>query len=213
MRNWFSARALALLASFLLALPAAAQRAPQLGREYREVKPVQATSAPEKIEVIEFFWYGCPHCNALEPALQAWIGKQADDVVIRKVPAGFRNWRVHQQMFYALEAMDKVDALHAKIFRAIHVNRNPLANFDQQADFVAANGVDRKAFAANYKSFTVATQMQRANKLVEAYGLDGVPAFAVNGKYFTAPAMAGGNVRVLEVLDYLIERERKAAAR
>ena len=194
-----------------LSLPLALRAQPRSGSDFREVRPAQQTEAGGKLEVLEFFWYGCPHCNAFEPALHAWAKTLPADVVLRKVHVGLGpSWVAHQQLFYALEAMDKAAALNDKIFHAIHVEKNPLNKPDSMADLLAKNGVERKQFLDTYESFAVRTRMRKANALAEGYRLDGVPALAVNGKWFTSPSMAGGNAQVLRVIDHLLETERKA---
>ena len=183
---------------------------PEDGVEYKVVKPVQPTDAgAKKIEVVEFFWYGCPHCNTLEPMLKEWAKALPADVTLRKVHVPFREVR-HQQLYYALEVMGKADEMNDKVFAAIHQERNPLNTPERIADFVAKHGIDRQKFLETYGSFTVRTRMSRANQLADGYKIDGVPALGVNGKYLTAPSMAGSNGAALQVVDKLIERERKA---
>lgn len=202
----FVALSAALPASALLAQA----RAPQEGMEFRAVNPPQSTETPGKIEVLEFFWYGCPHCNALEQPLKEWLARQGSDVAFRKVHVGLGpSWVAHQQLFYALEAMGKAGELNERVFAAIHVDQNPLDRPERMADFVTRYGVDRKQFLETFESFAVKTRMRKAASMAEAYRLDGVPALAVNGRWFTSPAMAGGN-QVFRVLDALVERERKA---
>ncbi len=194
-----------------LALPAARAQAPQAGRDYRPVNPPQQTESAGKLEVLEFFWYGCPHCNSFEPVLKSWVKSQPADVSFRKMHVGLvPSWVPHQQLFYALDALGKTDALNEAVFRAIHVQRNPLNKPEAMADFVAGHGVDRKQFLDAYNSFGVRTKMRRAVQQSAAYGLEGVPALAVNGKWFTAPSMAGGNAQALKVVEFLLDRERKA---
>lgn len=197
----------ALTGGRLLAQP----KAPDEGTAYRAVKPPQSTEVPGKIEVVEFFWYGCPHCNALEPALKDWVAKLPSDVAFRKVHVGLGpSWVAHQQLFYALDALGKAGEMNERVFNAIHVDRNPLDKPDRMAEFLGKFGIDRKQFLDAYESFSVRTKMRKAQTMAEAYQLDGVPAMGVNGKWFTSPSMAGGNAQVLRVLDLLIERERKA---
>jgi thiol:disulfide interchange protein DsbA len=197
-------------AAMALAPFAAQAQAPRQGQDYRLVRPVQQTDAPAgKIEVLEFFWYGCPHCNTLEPLLKSWTAKLPDDVVFRKlhVPFGDRN---HQQLFFTLEAMGKAAEVNDAIFRAIHVERNRMDTVDLMAAMLAKHGIDDKQFRDTFKSFAVRTKMRRAAQITDAYGVDGVPAMAVNGKYYTAPSMAGSNGAALAVIDHLVELERKA---
>jgi protein dithiol oxidoreductase (disulfide-forming) len=198
------------------AAPAPAPAAPASrfteGVEFRAVKPAQPTDVPGKIEVVEFFWYGCPHCFQFEPSLDEWASRLPADVAFRKVHVGLGpSWVPHQQMYYALDALGKAtQPVNAAVFKAIHVERMSLDKPDKMADFVAKLGVDRKQFLDAYDSFAVKTKMRRAQALAEAYRLDGVPALEVNGRWYTAPSTAGGNAQVLQVLDYLIARERGA---
>ncbi|MCL4743986.1 MAG: thiol:disulfide interchange protein DsbA/DsbL [Burkholderiaceae bacterium] len=189
---------------------ARAQPAPREGTEFRAVKPEQSTESQAKIEVLEFFWYGCPHCNSLEPAIRDWAKRLPGDVSFRKVHVGLGpSWVAHQQLFYTLESMNKDAELGDAIFAAIHNDRQPLNKPDDMADFVAKRGVDRKQFLDTWASFTVRTRVRKATAMAQSYGVDGVPAMAVNGRWYTAPSMAGGNTQALRVIDYLIERERK----
>ncbi|HVL57382.1 MAG TPA: thiol:disulfide interchange protein DsbA/DsbL [Burkholderiaceae bacterium] len=197
------------LAAASIALPAAAQPKPE-DASYRAVNPPQPTEAgPGKVEVVEFFWYGCPHCYTLEPVLRDWASKLPPDVTLRKVHVPFREVR-HQQLYYTLEVMGKADELNDKVFNAIHQERNPLNTPERMADFVSKHGIDRQKFLDTYGSFTVRTRMSRANQLADGYKIDGVPALGVNGKYLTAPSMAGSNLAALQVVDKLVARERKA---
>lgn len=193
-------------------LPAVfAQNAPRAGAEYRVVQPVQPTDSPGKLEVLEFFWYGCPHCNAFEPAVKEWVKRLPADVVFKKVHVALGpSWAPHQQLYYTLDALGKSAALDDKVFAALHVEQVSLDKPERMADFVAKHGVDRKAFLDTYASFAVQTKMRKATQQAQAWGLDGVPALGVNGKYFTAPSMARGNAQALQVVDHLLELERKA---
>ncbi|HPU50439.1 MAG TPA: thiol:disulfide interchange protein DsbA/DsbL [Burkholderiaceae bacterium] len=196
----------------LLALsPARAQGLPKEGVEYRVVQPTQPTDSGGKLEVLEFFWYGCPHCFSLEPTLREWSRKLPADVSFRKVHVALGPaWEPHQQLYYTLEALGKNATLDEKVFTAIHVDRVSLDKPDRMADFLARQGVDRKAFLDTYESFAVRTRKQKAMQQARAWGLDGVPGLAVNGKYFTSPSMARGNAQALQVVEYLLDLERKA---
>ncbi len=198
-----------LLAGAALVRPALAQPAPTEGTDYKLVRPEVPTDTAPKIEVIEFFWYGCPHCNAFEPSIREWSAKLPSDVAFRKVHVNFQEVR-HQQLWATLEAMGKAAEMNERIFHAIHVDRNRLDTPDRIADFMAKQGIDRKQFLDTFESFSVKTRMRKATSLQEAYKVDGVPALGVNGKYYTAPSMAGGNAQALRVVDFLVDRERKA---
>jgi thiol:disulfide interchange protein DsbA len=192
---------------------AQAQVGPVEGRHYVRLGRPVPVAASGKIEVVEFFWYGCPSCNAFEPLLETWIKRLPPDVAFRRVPVAFRQepFTAHQKIFFALEAMGQVDAMQRKVFYAIHNDR---ARLDKPADiaaFMARNGVDGEKFMALYNSFSVQTKTAQARKLAEAYQIDGVPALGVQGRFYTSGAMAGDLPRALAVADHLIQLARKNA--
>ena len=179
--------------------------------EYRTLDkriPVEAPAG--KIEVIEFFWYSCPHCNAFEPKLVSWIKKLPADVSMRRVPVAFRDDFVPQQrLYYTLEAMGKLDELHGKVFNTIHVDKQMI---DKEASILAwaeKNGLDRAKFIEIYNSFTVQTKARRATQLQDAYKVEGVPAIGIAGRFYTDGTMAGNMDRALQVTDYLVSELRK----
>jgi len=213
-RREFSAGAACVLATAALGLPhlAWAQKKPEDGTDYRLLDKRVAVEAPAgKIEVVEFFWYSCPHCNAFEPRLEAWSKKLPADVVLRRVPVAFRDDFVPQQrLFYALEAMGKLPELHAKVFHAIHTEKQRI---DQEATilaWVAKNGVDQAKFQESYNSFSVSTKARRAAQLQDAYKVEGVPALGIAGRYYTDGTMAGNMDRALQVTDFLVADARKS---
>ncbi|MGO4332541.1 thiol:disulfide interchange protein DsbA/DsbL [Cupriavidus sp. 2TAF22] len=192
---------------FLMNAPAQAA-APTAGKEYQVLKAPQPVTQG-KIEVTEFFWYGCPHCFDFEPELEAWVSKQGKDVVFKRVPVAFRDDLLpHTKIFYALEAMGKLDAMHGKVFSAIHVDRKRMLDPNEIADFMAKNGIDRKAFLDAYNSFSVTTNTQRANKIADAYKIDGVPTVVVQGKYVTSPSVAGTKAAAIQTMDFLVGQVR-----
>ena len=194
-----------------LAQGSAGTQSPREGRDYRVINPPQPVDVPAgKIEVLEFFWYGCPHCYSLEPMLKDWVAKLPADVVFQRVHVPFGDKR-HQQLFYTLQAMGKADELGDVVFRAIHVDHDRMDTPEKIIGVLSKHGVDPKQFKDTWDSFSVRTRMRRAAQLVDAYRVEGVPAMAVDGKYYTAPSMVGSNAGVLRVLDQLIEIERKAA--
>ena len=174
--------------------------------------PVIPTQTGGKIEVIEFFWYGCPHCNVLEPLLEAWTKKLGGDVSIRYVPVYFQEgaWKDHARLYYALEALGVEKQLRRKVFDALHVEQAKLETNAQIVTWAGKNGIEAKKITEALSSFGVTSQVSRAGQLTTQYGLEGVPMLAVNGKFLTSPAMAKGNDAVLKVLDVLIYRERRA---
>ncbi len=211
-RREFSLGTAAALAASGLALPAHAQKKPEDGAEYITLdKRVPVEAAQGKIEVIEFFWYSCPHCNAFEPKLEAWIKKIPADVVVKRVPVAFRDSFVPQQrLFYTLEALGKLDELHRKVFTTIHAERQPLDKEDQILDWAAKQGLDKAKFQELYNSFSVSTKARRATQLMDAFKVQGVPAMGIAGRYYTDGTMAGTMDRALQVTDYLIGEARKS---
>lgn len=189
-------------------LPAQAQaQAKQFaaGEDYGVVEPRAPVEAPAgKIEVVEFFWYNCPHCNSFEPALDAWSRKLPKDIALRRVPVAFRDDFVPQQrLYYALDAMGLVDTLHAKVFAAIHLERRDLSKAPAILDWVAAQGVDRAKFSEQFNSFSVASKATKATQLQNAYKVEGVPALGVAGRFYTDGSLAKGMERALKVVESL----------
>lgn len=183
---------------------------PEAGADYLVLDKKAAVEAPAgKVEVVEFFWYNCSHCNAFEPTLEAWIKRAPKDVVVRRVPVGFRDEFVPQQrLFYTLEAMDLVDKLHGKVFAAIHVEKLQLSKADSIADWVAKQGVDKAKFLEQYNSFAVATKASKATQLQNVYKVEGVPAMGVAGRFYTDGTLGKNMPRVLQVVDHLIAEVR-----
>ncbi len=177
-------------------------------------QPVPSGAPSGKIDVIEFFWYGCPHCNDFEPTLDAWQKTLPADVAFRRVPIAFSEepFTAHQRIYYALESMGLVDKMHRKVFYAIHHERMRLAKPDEIAAFMAKNGVDGAKFLEAYNSFSVQTKAAQARQLAQAYKVDAVPAMGVQGRYYLTGTMAGGNERMPAVVDALVQRIRKGAA-
>jgi thiol:disulfide interchange protein DsbA len=182
-------------------------------RDYRDVKPAQPVDTGNKIEVLEFFQYSCPHCASFDPELEAWRRKMPADAQYRRLPVAFNAATAnHTKIYYTLQQLNKVDELHRRVFAAYHVQRKRLLDPNEIADFMAANGIDRKVWLDNFNSFGVATQTNRAAQVWVAYKLDGTPAVAIDGKWMTAPSMVGTREGTLPVMDYLIERARKERA-
>ena len=195
-----------------LSTPARAQApAPRAGTDFLVLdKPAPVEAPAGKVEVVEFFWYSCPHCNTFEPALDEWIKKAPKDVAVRRVPIAFRaDFEPQQRLFYVLEAMNKVDELHKKVFYAIHVEKQMLNTPDLIAAWAEKQGLNKAKFLETYNSFSVATKARKATQLQDAYKIDGVPALGVAGRYFTSGSMAQTMARALLVTDYLIAQVRK----
>lgn len=200
--------ALALAASTFL-MPAAHA---QSGQPYLELNPPMPSDTPGKIEVLEFFAYTCPHCAAMEPMLEEWEKKAPQDVQLKRVPIAFNaSMQPLQQMFYALAATNRMD-LHPKVFLAIHNEKKRL--FDKKAlvQWAADQGVDKTQFESVFDSFSVQSQVQRANQLAQAYRVEGTPSLSVGGKYLTSPVMAGNSYAgAIQEVDKLIPMVRNAA--
>lgn len=213
-RREFSAATAAVLGATALGWPGLvlAQRRPEEGKDFRVLDKRAPVEAPAgKIEVVEFFWYSCPHCNAFEPRLTAWLKNLPADVSFRRVPVAFRDDFVPQQrLFYTLEAMGRVDDLHAKVFHEIHQNRQPTNREDLILAFVEKNGVDKAKFQELYNSFAVSTKARRARQLQDQYQVDGVPAMGVAGRWYTDGTLAGNMERVLQTVEHLVAEARKA---
>lgn len=196
-----------------LGLPSvvSAQGGPIEGTHYVKLSQRAPTSAPAgKIEVVEFFWYGCPHCNHFEPYLAAWMSKLPADVAFRRVPVAFREnpFGIHQRMYFAVEAMGLVSTLHPKLFRAMHVDQLKLDKPELIQDFVAKQGVDAAKFMALMDSFGVKTKANQARALADAYKIDGVPALGIAGQFFTNVGLNGNEKNALATVDFLINRAR-----
>jgi thiol:disulfide interchange protein DsbA len=202
-----------LSAAALLLWPSARAQSPVEpveGREFTKVTPPQPPVAPGKIEVLEFFSYACPHCNAFEPTIAAWAKTLPADVALRRVPVPFlMNYDNFQHAYYALETLGAVDVVQMKIFRAIHVDRLRLEKAEDIAAFVGKNGVDADKFLSAFKSFSVATSVARAKKMTADYKVESVPLLAVAGRYLTSPSLANGGPQALAVVDALVQRTRK----
>lgn len=215
-RREFSLNTASAVAASALALPVATPALAQVrqfkeGKDFKRLdKPVPPDAPAGKVDVIEFFWYSCPHCNAFESTFDAWSKAASKDLSIRRVPVAFNASFVPQQkLYYALEGMGKLDALHAKVFRAIHVEKQKLAKDDEIFAWIAQQGVDAAKFKEIYTSFTVSNQVRRASQLQDAYGVEGVPSMGVAGKYYTDGTMAGSMTNVLQVVEYLAAAARK----
>jgi thiol:disulfide interchange protein DsbA len=189
------------------------------GKHYRTLAQRLPTSVPAgKIELVEFFWYGCPHCNAFEPVLSAWVRKLPADVVFRRVHVAFRPaFEPQQRLAATLESLGIIEQYQAKIFHAIHAQGIKLDRPEQIIEFMASQGVDKAKFVEMYGSFGVQSKVRQGKQLAEAFKVDGVPALGINGRFYTSPSMAGGEDRpeseghtaVLALTDQLLQRIRK----
>jgi thiol:disulfide interchange protein DsbA len=184
---------------------------PEDGSDYISLDKRLPVEAPAgKIEVIEFFWYDCPHCNAFEPKLQEWLRKLPKDVFFKRVPVAFRDDFVPQQrLYYTLEAMGKLDELHTKVFYAHHVEHKTVNTEATIAAWIATQGVDKAKFLELYNSFSVSTKARKATQLMQSFKVEGVPALGIAGRYYTDGSLAQSMERALLVTDYLLAEVRK----
>jgi thiol:disulfide interchange protein DsbA len=198
--------------SLLLATGTARAQAPVEGRDYLLIQPPQTPANPAKIEVLEFFTYACPHCDAFEPMVGPWSRTLPGDVQFRRVPVSFLfNAENFQRTYYALESLGLVEQMQSKVFAAVHVERQRLDKPEDIAALVAKNGGDATKFLAAFKSFSVATSVSKAKKLQADYKIESVPMLAINGRYLTSPSQANGAPQSLAVADALIDKVRRKA--
>jgi thiol:disulfide interchange protein DsbA len=196
-----------------LGLPGAAfaqAGAPVEGKDYNKLKTAINLPKTGKVEVIEFFWYGCPHCYAFEPTIEPWIAKLPADVHFRRVPVQFDALKeIHQQVFYTWEVLGLVEQMHAKTFARFHAARKPINNESDMLAFAQENGLDVPKVKQAWESFSVQTKMRQAKQLSEDYGVDGVPMIGIHGRYTTSPSM-GGMKECLATTDALVNTLRKS---
>ena len=210
----FSAAALAAASGLTLPMGAHGQTAAfKEGADYLTLdKPALVDVPAGQIEVVEFFWYSCPHCNSFEPQLSVWSKKQGKDVILKRTPIAFRpDFEPQQRLYYVLEAMGKVDELHKKVFYAVHVEKQALNTLESIASWAEKQGLDKAKFTESYNSFSVSTKTRKATQLQNAFQVDGVPALGIAGRYYTSGSMAKSMERALQVADYLVGRARSKA--
>ena len=187
-------------------------KAPQEGTDYLTLDKAAPTEAPAgTIEVVEFFWYSCPHCNAFEPQLASWSKKLPKDVAFRRVPVSFRpDFEPQQRLYYVLESMGKVEEMQIKVFKAIHLERQPLTNSEQITAWAEKQGINQAKFVEAYNSFPVVTRVRKATQLQDRYKVQGVPALGIAGRFYTDGTQAGTMERALGVAEHLVGVVRKS---
>jgi protein dithiol oxidoreductase (disulfide-forming) len=193
---------------FLLFAFSALLRAESVG--YETISPAQPTHDPAKVEVIEFFWYGCPHCYDFEPLLNKWKENLPKNVEFIRQPAAFNEtWTKHAKAYYTAEALGVVDKIHADFFEAVQKKGQDLETEEQLVPFFVAHGVKEADFREAYNSFPVDAKIRQAGAMAARYGITGVPAIIINGKYKTNGKIAGSHEKMIEVMNKLIEQESK----
>jgi thiol:disulfide interchange protein DsbA len=193
---------------------------PQAGSQYLVLPSPQPTDTGKQIEVIEFFAYYCPHCYAFEPALEAWVKKQGDNIVFKRVHVP-RDASVlpQQRLFYTLDAMGLLNQYHQKVFDAMHQQHLRLSSDEQVFDWVAQNGIDRAKFIDTYRSFGIQAKLRRASAMMDAYGVDRWPLVVIDGRFITSPSHAGAGApegtteaqqqqAALQVMDFLVTKAK-----
>ncbi len=207
MKNVFGLLVLLLSAPLVLAAGSYKE-----GVEYQALAVPQPTNDPGRIEVLELFWYGCPHCYHLEPEISDWLKHKPDDVVFVRMPAVLGpSWELHARAFYTAELLGVIDKIHGPLFERLHKERKPVRNTGDLKELFKAQGVSEADFDKTYNSFAVITKTNRAKQVRELYGLTGVPTLVVNGKYRVTAKLAGGNKQMLQVVDFLVDQERPGA--
>lgn len=181
------------------------------GVHYEVLSNPQPTADAGKIEVLELFWYGCPHCYHLEPELNAWLEKKPDDVNFVRMPAVLGpSWELHARAYYTAELLGVLDKVHTPLFESLHKARQRHRKQEDIKAFFLEQGVSAEDFDNTFNSFAVITKTNRAKQVRNLYGITGVPMLVVNGKYRTGAQQAGSNSAMLQVVDELVERERQA---
>jgi protein dithiol oxidoreductase (disulfide-forming) len=208
-RRFFSSALLATTA-WLSALPAKAQWAFKAGKDYMVLeRPVPTDVGPGKVELLEFFWYSCPHCNKFEPTFAQWVKDAPKDVTVRRVPVAFRDdFAPQQRLFYTLEAMDLLGSLHGKVFHAVHEERLPLNTEATILAWIDKQGVDKAKFSDIFKSFAVTAKIKKAVQLQNEFRIEGVPSLGVAGRFYIDGGTAGSMERALKVAESLIAQAR-----
>jgi thiol:disulfide interchange protein DsbA len=207
LEKWLLASAFALLAG-----TASAQI--QLGREFQRIEPQRPVAADGRIEVIEFFYYGCPVCYETQPFLARWLGTAPEYVAIRRVPAlSTEAWEPFAKLFYTLETLGQVGRLHWPVYDHFHFEDVKLNDEKIMIDWAARNGIDRQKFVETYGSSGVAAKVAQARELLKAYDVRGVPTFIVDGRFLTSARLAGGTQQVIQVVDHLVKLAREERLR
>ena len=198
-----------LLLAIVLGACTQATAEPVAGKDYQVIDPPVPSGTPNKVEVIEFFYYGCPHCYQLEPHLKNWLKQKPNDVEFKTQPAVFReSWLPLTKAYYALEATGDLTRLHEKVFAALHDQQLNINNDEALFAWVEKQGVDREKFVEAYTSFGVQGKAQRAVQMTKEYRVAGTPSIVVGGKYITSGSMTGSHEGMMKVVDYLIAKAR-----
>ena len=177
---------------------------------YKLIIPVQPTQSDSKIEVLEVFWYGCPHCYDFEPHIENWLKDLPEDVEFRRMPGIFnKSWIAHAKAYFTAEKLGVLDKIHSPLFDALHRERKRIYTEDELKDFFISKGVDGDEFSKVFNSSEIETKYKQAFVMGQRYKITGVPAVIVNGKYMTSASLTGSYENLLKTIDELIVKERK----
>ncbi len=203
-----------LIAGCVTLLPLAhapAQQPPRsrLSYEYRLIEP-QPVAAGERVEVVEFFWYGCPYCFQLQPPLESWLKRKPDDVELRRIPTIFReSWVPHARLYYTLEAVGEIGRLHQAVYRAFHEDREDLSTAETTAQWVGRHGIERSRWMVAYNSPEVDRKVEQSRVFTRSYAIKGTPSLVVDGRYLTSTGMTESVPEVIPILEDLIRLARQ----
>ena len=179
------------------------------GQHYERISPAVKTATTDGIEIVEVFWYGCPHCFDFEPHINEWVGNKADDINFKRMPAIFnKSWVPHARAYYTAEILGVLDRIHPELFKALHEKRQQIMTEESIKQFFIDNGVSKEDFDTTYNSFAVDTKTRQAVAATKDYGITGVPAIIVNGRYWTSARLTGDFEGMLKATDHLAAKER-----
>lgn len=205
---------LTLFSAFVTATPGETPQSFKEGKDYERLSQPQPTLDPSKVEVIEFFWYGCPHCYHFEPDLNAWLKSKPDNVVFVRQPAIFNErWAAHAKAFFTAEALGVLDKLHPLFYDAIQNQRRALESEEDLAKFFSEHGVAEEDFRKAYRSFAVDAKMRQAEGMAARYGVTGTPTLVVNGKFRVTGTLAKSYPNMIAITSYLISQESKGSVK
>jgi thiol:disulfide interchange protein DsbA len=195
------------------ARPSGAQQRARPSYEYRLIDP-QPVAVPDRIEVVEFFWYGCPYCYQLQAPMESWLRRKPEDVTLRRIPAIFReSWVPHARLYYTLDALGEVPRLHQTVYRAVHEERIALNSADGTGEWAAQNGIEASRWLAAYNSPEVDRKVEDSRRFTRTYQIQGTPSLIVDGRFLTSSGMSETVAGVIPILDDLIQlaREQRSA--
>lgn len=196
----------------LLLAAGAAAAEPRLDKDYRLFNPPKPVATGNRIEVIEFFYYGCPYCFDLQPGLNAWAKRQPPDVALRRIPVYRDSWLPLIKLYYILEALGEVERLHSAVYEAVHIRNDDMRDEIKMLDWAVRNGLDRKKFSETYDSDAVAEKVKQSRQMTRDYEITGTPRLVIDGKYLTSSAMTGSHIAQIPVLDELVAMARRERA-